>query len=147
MSDGDGRTPDSPINRTGDQSSPIQQGPVTFMGPIDFLEVSIIQKLNLRRSTAKIVSGAIPVKSSYMLVDTEGGAASDNLDTINGGSEGDIVVLMQGTSGDDVVIRHGQDNIYLNGAANFTLDDLSHTVTLIKQQEAKWVELARGTAT
>jgi hypothetical protein len=72
-----------------------------------------------------IAAGAITVTESYHGIDTEGGAASDNLDTINGIVSGGWYLLRPSTTGHTVVIRHlgGIGNIYCVGNRDFTLND------------------------
>jgi len=77
-----------------------------------------------------IVAGEI-VLSNYepndlITVDTEGAAASDNLDTILGGHDGQIIILQAANSAHTVVIRDNAvsgGNIITAGAASFSLDN------------------------
>jgi hypothetical protein len=55
-------------------------------------------------------------------VDTEGGAASDDLDTINGGAAGDVIILRTVDSARDVIVKHLPGNIHLMGADKTLLD-------------------------
>jgi hypothetical protein len=68
-----------------------------------------------------IASGAITVTQNYHKVDTESGAASDDLATINGGTAGMWVILRLTNAAHDVVIKHGTGNIYCNTGADITL--------------------------
>jgi len=67
------------------------------------------------------------------MIDTAGGAATDDLDTIIGGAEGDVLVLQSANNARDPTIRHGVGNIYLPSAANFTFLTIRAKVTLIKR--------------
>lgn len=94
--------------------------------------------------TLTIAAGAITVTGGYHLVDTEGAAASDNLDTILGASDGDVVVLQSVNTSRVVTLRHNIGNIHLvNG--NCVLDDNAKTITLIYSTSlSKWIEVARA---
>ena len=78
-------------------------------------------------------SGQITVTRNYHTIDTAGGAATDDLDTIIGGAEGDVLVLHSANNARDPTIRHGVGNIYLPSAANFTFLTIRAKVTLIKR--------------
>lgn len=78
--------------------------------PVSFLGVAAYTK-----STAIIASGEITVTTSYVQVDTEGSASSDDLDTINGGIEGSIVILENTDSLREVVVKAGTGNIDMSG--------------------------------
>lgn len=98
----------------------------------------------LSRTDATIAAGVITVDTPYMRVDTEGGAASDDLTTINGGASGQILVIQTVNSGRDVTVVHGTGNIYLHGAANFTLNGTRDKLMLINQLGTEWNEIGRG---
>jgi len=77
-----------------------------------------------------IVAGEIVISNyepnDLITVDTEGAAASDNLDTIHGGHDGQIIILQAANSAHTIVIRDnavGGGNIITAGAASFSLDN------------------------
>lgn len=89
-----------------------------------------------------ISSGAITVTAGNHTVDTEGDAASDNLDTINGGTANNFVLLRAENTARTVVIKHGTGNVYLNGAADF---DLSGNMTLLLFYDGtNWSDVGAG---
>ena len=90
-----------------------------------------LQWLQLKTTTATISGGAITVTSSRMVIDTEGGAASDDLTTINGLPAGDvpILILRSANTARDVVVKDGTGNIQLAG--DFTLGTLRDNLMLI----------------
>lgn len=90
-----------------------------------------------------IASGAITVTGSHHRVDTEGNAATDDLDTINGGSEGKIIWLRMENAARKVRLRHDVGNIYLSSKSNYTLDTQHETFPLI-YTGSKWVDWSRG---
>jgi hypothetical protein len=131
------------------EGMPYEMGPKTFSGDVRAERGISTFRLNLQPTEATISSGAIDFKSSYMKIQTEGAASTDDLDTINGGTDGDILVLVEGTSGDTVVVRDGQDNIHTNG--DRTLDDQNHCLVLMKRLDSTgsehWIEVSFGLAT
>jgi hypothetical protein len=102
------------------------------------------RQLSLQAKTElTIASGAITVTRAFHTIDTEGDAASDDLDTIDGGEDGMILVIRPVHADRTVVVKDGSGNLQLNG--DFTMDDASDTLTLIYDADlSKWVELARS---
>lgn len=78
-----------------------------------------------------ISSGSISLanNSSTYVVDTEGGAASDNLDTISNGFEGEIIILRNASDARNVVVRHNIGNIFNPQNNNATTRDITLDVT------------------
>jgi hypothetical protein len=112
-------------------------------------DITIDNFLKLTRGSATIASGAITATSSWMQLDTEASAASDDLDTINGGEAGALLILRTSSSSRDVVVRHlggGTGNIRLNGAVDYTIPNTSSRLTLMYDDNLSlWVEVARST--
>ena len=109
----------------------------------DFLgnNLTDIGKLNLGSSTVlTIAAGVITVTKSYHQVDTEGGAGTDDLDTINGGVTGDMLILRSTAGGRDVTVKDSTGNLLLEG--DFTLSTTSDTITLFF--DGSWRELSRS---
>lgn len=107
--------------------------PVTFSQAITHNSSRLTQNgwLSLGAgTTATIASGAITATRTNMIVDTEGSAASDDLDTISGGADGDLVRLRTASSSRDVTVKHATGNIRLNGAADKALTSVSDTILL-----------------
>ena len=94
-------------------------------------------------SSQTIASDAITVTAGIpglITLDTEGGASTDNLATINGGSAGQILVLRP-TSGTRVItVKDATGNINLPGG-DFVLNSAVDTVTLIRTN-TKWIAIA-----
>jgi len=89
--------------------------------------------------------GDITIQGNNTVVDTAGGAASDNLDTLNGGTDGQIVVLHAANDAHTVVCRDGVGNLSLTGGVDFSLDSDCDTITLIFDGAAGlWLELCRA---
>ncbi|WP_139015891.1 hypothetical protein [Ensifer aridi] len=92
-------------------------------------------------SILTIAAGAVTVTTGFHRVDTEGGAATDDLDTINGGTEGQILVIKSTAGTKDVTLKDGTGNLILAG--DMLLDTTSDTITLIKVGST-WQEIARS---
>ena len=112
-------------------------------------DVTVSKFLKLTSSAATIATGAITATTSFVQLDTEAAAASDDLDTINGGEAGAIIILRTTSSARDVVVRHlggGTGNIRLNGAADYTIANTSSRLTLMYDSGLSlWAEIARST--
>jgi fibronectin-binding autotransporter adhesin len=105
--------------------------------------LTVTGKYNITRGDITISSGAITPTTSYVRLDTEGSASTDDLDTINGGVTGDIVILETRISSRDVVVKDGTGNLGLAGGADFTLVNKSSTITLI-YDGTSWLEMSRS---
>jgi hypothetical protein len=101
-------------------------------------------RLSAPQTTATIASGAITYAGSFMIVDTQGAAASDDLDTINGGNNGEEITIMSTASARDIVLRHGVGNIFLNGGVNATLGQNYNTISLLFRTGIGWCETGRN---
>ncbi len=93
-----------------------------------------------------IATGVVTVTKTYHTVDTEAAAASDDLATISGGTAGQILIIATANSGRDVVVKHGTGNVYLTGAADFTLSDVRDKLMLL-YVGTEWHEIGRGNNT
>lgn len=93
-------------------------------------------------STLTISGGEITVTESFHRIDTEGSAATDNLDTINGGSTGDLLILASIANARDPTLKDATGN--LNLAGDFTLSTVVDTITLIKFPNGWWYEISRS---
>jgi hypothetical protein len=91
---------------------------------------------------AGIISLAGGAGSSYLEIDTQGGAASDDLDTINGGVDGDLIILTAANDARTVVCKDSTGNLRLAGA-DFSLDSVDDTLMLI-YNGANWLEISRS---
>ena len=88
-----------------------------------------------------IATGAVTATQSYHTIETQGGAASDDLDTISGGSTGQMLVIRAVNSAHTVVAKDGTGNLKLAG--DCTLDNAEDTLTLI-YDGANWLEISRS---
>lgn len=96
---------------------------------------------NIAMTELTIAGGSITPTGPVHFVDTEGDAASDDLDTITTGSvpDGHSLILFAANGARDVVIKHGTGNIFLVGDANKTLDDDEKAIMLVRNG-SNWYE-------
>ena len=78
-----------------------------------------------------ISSGVVTATQSYHQIDTEGDAATDDLDTINGGSAGRMLFLGPQNGTRDVVLKDGTGNIFTQDGADITLSLFGQRVLLL----------------
>jgi len=79
-------------------------------------------------------------------VDTEGGAATDDLDSISGGTTNQIVILKTASAARDVVVKHSTTYLALDGAADVTLGTIRDRLVLISHGGANlWAQIGGGT--
>jgi hypothetical protein len=88
-----------------------------------------------------IAAGVITVTGSRHTVDTQGDAASDDLDTINGGTDGDILILRSANNARTVTVKDSTGNIQLAG--DFSLSSTGDAIVLYFSGSA-WIELTRS---
>jgi len=105
--------------------------------------LTVNNKLNTQQNTATISSGAITYTGAYMVVDTEGGASSDTLDTISGGTVGDRLLLRGAISGRNIVISDNTGNIQTNNNTNFTLEPTHTDSAEFFYDGNNWIQTAR----
>jgi len=94
------------------------------------LDNKTLSKLLLSRSDLTLASDAITVTGCYHRVDTQGGAATDDLATISGAAAGQIIILQSVASARDVTVKNGTGNIFLSGS-DFVLDNSRDFIVLI----------------
>lgn len=98
------------------------------------------------QQTATIASGVITATTSYMLVNTEANAASDDLVRINGYDNGGILFVSPGTTGQTIVIKNNAPmpgGIYCIGSADVSLTSRAHVALLVYAPNiARWIMVA-----
>jgi hypothetical protein len=108
-------------------------------------DISIAGQFHLPSSASTAISaGAITYTATNMLIDTEGGAATDNLDTITGGNDGDIIVLSITSNVRKVVVRPLYDNIVTPHHSDITLSNIVDRVVLMKDNNY-WSVVSQST--
>ncbi len=90
--------------------------------------------------TELTISGGVVTRTQGVhLVDTEGDAPTDNLDTINGGAADMMLFVRAAHTDRTVVLRDGIGNLELAGS-NITLDEIDQFVLLLYDGTlSKWV--------
>lgn len=90
-----------------------------------------------------ISSGAVTLtgSSSFVLIDTEGAAATDDLDTISGGQFGQTTTFSAVNAARTVVFKDGTGNLRLAG--DFSLDNSEDSITCVFNG-TNWLETARS---
>lgn len=91
-----------------------------------------------------IATGAITATQSLHLVDTEGDAASDDLDTITAAKgAGDVLILCPADDARTVVLKHGTGNIATFNGADISLSTDDHWALLVRIG-SRWVVMANA---
>jgi hypothetical protein len=91
-----------------------------------------------------IASSAITISSSYVRVDTEGDASTDDLDTINGGKIGQLLILRARNSSRTVVVKDA-GNLDIEG--DFTMNHSRDCIVLLCIDDGgsnDFIEIARS---
>jgi len=115
------------------------------IGKFNPTDISVSGKLSFSASaTTTISGGAIAYIATNMVIDTEGLAATDNLDTITGGVDGDILILSCASNSRAITIRHLIDNITTQSLSNITLTNIIDRVVLTKDNNY-WVPTSQAT--
>lgn len=133
------------LNGTGDFIILIFRGSFWYPISIQIGDRNISLKgLNLQPQSETISSGAITYSGAYMVIDTEGAASSDDLDTINGGTTGDVVKIRTTVNGRDVNIKSSTGNILLPNDVDARLSRSDNVIELILIGSF-WVQVSRST--
>lgn len=101
--------------------------------------------LNFYPRTRTISGGIIAALDCLHVVDTEGAAASDDLDSMTGGTADDVAILMPANTARTVVIKHGtgSDEFLLQNGLDFTMDS-TECAMICRYDGTNWVEIARS---
>ncbi len=96
-------------------------------------------------SQLTIASGVVAAAGPLHTIETQGAAASDDLDTITPQvGAGEFLVIKCANASHVVTVKHGTGNIKLGGSVDFALDDANKALILIKQG-SYWQEVGRAT--
>jgi len=82
-------------------------------------------------TTLTISGGVVTAAQTQHLIDTEGSAASDDLDTVTGGATIPILILRPASGARTVVLKHGTGNLTCELAQNVSLADATDVAVLI----------------
>lgn len=87
-------------------------------------------------STGAVTAGEL----TYFTIDTEGDAATDDLDTINGVLDGKVIVISSADDARDVVVKHNTGNIYNPAGQDITLGKTQDIIELRYDADlTKWI--------
>lgn len=91
-------------------------------------------KLTAAPEIVTIAAGVVTANGPDLFIDTEGGAATDDVDTINGTVDGQIIRVSAALNNHTVVLKDGTGNMSLAG--DITLDNDEDLVLLINYNGA-----------
>lgn len=91
-------------------------------------------------TTLTIASDIVTATQTTHKVETEGGAGTDDLVTINGGVEGAIIILEPLDDAHTVVLKHNTGNIFNKTGADVSLDNYGDT-WMARYDGTKWLQL------
>lgn len=139
--EGDGLTAanlNAPLGQLDDAITKLGNG-TTAMTPV-------VTALNVATDTTlTIASGAVTRSRVRHVIDTEGAAASDDLETVSGGTEGDVLLLSGASAARVVTLRHASGNLRLAGAQDIALADPAIVVPFVFDG-TNWTEISRPPA-
>ncbi len=95
---------------------------------------------------ATISGGVLAAWSTYMAIDTEASAASDDLDSVTGTSTaGTLLIIKPANGARTVVVKHatGTNKFLLANGLDFAMSSTSHTL-VCRHNGTQWVEVARS---
>lgn len=108
-----------------------------------FTNLGVLGFLDLDRKTEVIASGEVTPTTSFINVDTEAAAASDDLDTINNPAVGRFMVLNLTNNSRDVTVKHATGNLRLEGGVDFLMS-LTHCTIMFISNGTVWREISRS---
>lgn len=94
-----------------------------------------------------ISGGSITATRSSIVVDTQGGAGTDDLDAIVGGEPNDLLILIAANPAREVVLKHANgasDSIFMEDDSDLPLNQAGDIVLLLRSSVA-WHVIGRGT--
>jgi len=99
-------------------------------------------------SELTIAAGAVAVTGNHHYIDTQGDAATDDLETLGGSpADGDVVFLYAANDARTVVIKHNAGDIYCWGGSDVTLDANNKAVQAIYSGlYSRWMVLGGATS-
>lgn len=98
-------------------------------------------------TTLTIASGAVTKTRARHMIETEGAAAADDLDTINGGAEGDDLFIELAAAAHAVRVRHAQGNILLTDKRHRWMQPGGHSGFRLVYDGTYWKEHLPAPAT
>jgi hypothetical protein len=94
-------------------------------------------------SDVTIASGVVTATTPLIFVDTESGAASDDLDTINGGTtNGQLLMVRTKNAARDVVLKDGTGNLKMHTGDVTLPNNWVHAFFIYDNTNSLWVNVA-----
>lgn len=91
-------------------------------------------------TTLTIAGGSVTPTQTFHRIDTEGAAATDDLDTIAAGADGQGLYIRPANDARTVVVKHNTNNILCAGKRDIALDDIDDWCVLIyDSNQSKWL--------
>lgn len=135
-----------PLVESGDKLNPgiIQEANSLIINN----DLQVGNKFNVQRNNATISSGVITYTAQYMKLDTEGGAASDDLTECAGGVLGDKLIIQTSNASRNIIIKHLFGGVSANKFVTSTYQDVvldlgSDRIEFINDGSL-WVEQSRS---
>lgn len=98
----------------------------------------VLSNLDLGTATELTISGGAVTKTqSYHTIDTQGDAASDDLDTISGGADGELLLVRPASAARTVVLKHNTGNLFNPAGEDVSLAEATDTA-LYAFHSSKW---------
>lgn len=113
----------------------------TNTGTLQYQNNQTTNAVSVGSRNLTIASGVITAVMDWHRVDTEGAAATDDLDTIDGGYDGRMLTLHSVNSGRVVTVKDGTGNLRLAG--DFVMDSPFDSITL-QWVSSNWYEISRS---
>jgi hypothetical protein len=82
-------------------------------------------------TTLTIASGVVTITQTQHLIDTEGAAASDDLDTVTGGEAYPVLILRPASGSRTVTLKHGTGNLACELQQSVALADVTDVAVLV----------------
>lgn len=135
-------TDNVPLFLSNDLTAPASYTQVGLLGMLQFgptRSVTIASGVIALAST----TASLPNRVTRIVVGTEGGAASDDLDTISGGQDGDVLIVSSVSDARDVVLKNGTGNLSIG--SDLALTTASSRITLTYDSGvSRWVLLSEA---
>lgn len=133
----------------GDQKSTLtlsSEFTVTKTATDGAVAMGALNHIRAAQTASTIATGVVAYATPWHLLETEGAAATDDLDKVTGGTLGDILILSDTNSGHDVTVKHAiaADKFCLAAGADFTLDTTTARIVFL-HDGTQWFELCRAT--
>lgn len=114
---------------------------------VRFQRINLFQLLQDNPRSLTVASGVITLPTTEiepnMLVSTEGGAATDDLDTISGGIEGQIITYGSATGSSDTIFKNGTGNLHLENEFRLNTAGATGSKIILRKSGSTHIELGR----